>query len=78
MLYVWPPDSGSFSVRETCAVTPKTRYARTADGVHIAYQVHGDGPIDLLMALGWTTNIEALWEGPSMARFPTDWPRRRA
>ena len=50
-------------------MTPKTRYARTADGVHIAYQVHGDGPIDLLIALGWTTNIEALWEEPSMARF---------
>jgi class 3 adenylate cyclase len=50
-------------------VTPQTRYARTADGVHIAYQVHGDGPIDLLMALGWTTNLEALWEEPSMARF---------
>ena len=38
--------------RETCAVTPQTRYARTADGVHIAYQVHGDGPIDLVIALG--------------------------
>jgi pimeloyl-ACP methyl ester carboxylesterase len=55
--------------RETCAVTPQIRYARSADGVHIAYQVHGDGPIDLLMVLGWTTNIEALWEEPSMARF---------
>jgi hypothetical protein len=46
-------------------VTPQTRYARTADGVHIAYQVHGDGPIDL----GWLTNVEALWEVPSQARF---------
>jgi pimeloyl-ACP methyl ester carboxylesterase len=50
-------------------VIPQTRYARTADAVHIAYQVHGDGPIDLLMALGWTTNIEALWDEPSQARF---------
>jgi class 3 adenylate cyclase len=50
-------------------VTPQTRYARTADGVHIAYQVHGDGPIDLVIALGWTTNVEALWEVPSHARF---------
>jgi hypothetical protein len=41
-------------------VTPQTRYARTADGVHIAYQVHGDGPIDLVIALGWMTNVEAL------------------
>jgi pimeloyl-ACP methyl ester carboxylesterase len=50
-------------------VTPQTRYARTADGVHIAYQVHGEGQIDLLMVLPWTTNIEALWEEPSIARF---------
>jgi pimeloyl-ACP methyl ester carboxylesterase len=50
-------------------VTPQTRYARTADGVHIAYQVHGDGPIDLVIALGWMTNVEALWEVPSQARF---------
>ena len=50
-------------------MTPQTRYARTADGVHIAYQVHGDGPIDLVIALGWMTNVEALWEVPSQARF---------
>ena len=50
-------------------MTPQTRYARTADGVHIAYQVHGDAPIDLVIALGWMTNVEALWEVPSQARF---------
>jgi hypothetical protein len=27
---------------------PETRYAKTADGVHIAYQVLGDGPVDLM------------------------------
>ena len=27
---------------------PETRYAKTRDGVHIAYQVVGTGPIDLL------------------------------
>jgi hypothetical protein len=50
-------------------VIPQTRYARTADGVHIAYQIHRDGPIDLVIALGWMTNVEALWEVPSQARF---------
>ena len=50
-------------------MTPQTRYARTADGVHIAYQVHGGGSIDLVIALGWMTNVEALWEVPSQARF---------
>jgi len=51
--------------------TPDTRYARTADGVHIAYQVVGDGPLDLIFVLGWTTNIEAFWEEPDLARFLT-------
>ena len=48
---------------------PETRYAKTADGVHIAYQVIGDGPIDLVWVMGWTSNVEALWEEPNLARF---------
>jgi pimeloyl-ACP methyl ester carboxylesterase len=48
---------------------PETRYARTSDGVHIAYQVLGDGPLDLLLVMGWTTNLEAMWEEPDIARF---------
>ena len=51
--------------------TPETNYARTTDGVHIAYQVVGDGPIDLVFVLGWTTNIEAFWGEPDLARFLT-------
>ena len=31
---------------------PEVRYARTVDGVNIAYQVHGDGPVDLVYTLG--------------------------
>jgi len=50
-------------------VVPETRYAKTADGVHIAYQVVGEGPIDLVFVMGWTSNIEAMWEEPSLARF---------
>jgi pimeloyl-ACP methyl ester carboxylesterase len=48
---------------------PQTRYAKTADGVHIAYQVFGEGPIDLLFVLGWLTHIERLWEQPQIAAF---------
>ncbi len=51
--------------------TPETRYAKTADGVHIAYQVVGDGPVDLVWVMGWTSNIEALWEEPDLARYLT-------
>jgi class 3 adenylate cyclase len=37
------------------------QYARSGD-VHVAYQVVGDGPIDLVMAMGSFTNLEVLWE----------------
>ena len=47
---------------------PETRYAKSAD-VHIAYQVVGDGPRDLVLVAGWVSNIEVLWEEPRLARF---------
>ena len=49
-------------------MTPETRYARSGD-VSIAYQVAGDGPIDLVVAPGWVSNVEVLWEDPAVARF---------
>ena len=48
---------------------PETRYAKTADGVHIAYEVVGDGPVDIVFVMGWTSHIELMWEEPSLARF---------
>ena len=50
---------------------PETRYAMTADGVHIAYQVFGDGPVDILFVMGWVTHIEKMWTEPRFARFYT-------
>jgi pimeloyl-ACP methyl ester carboxylesterase len=50
-------------------VTPATRYAKAADGVHLAYQVLGDGPVDVVAIIGWVSNIETLWEEPTLARF---------
>jgi pimeloyl-ACP methyl ester carboxylesterase len=50
-------------------MTPETRYAKTSDGVHIAYQVAGSGPVDMVFVMGWTSNVEAMWEEPSLARF---------
>ena len=49
--------------------TQETKYAKTADGVHIAYQVVGDGPVDVVFVMGWVTNVEAIWEEPDFARF---------
>jgi pimeloyl-ACP methyl ester carboxylesterase len=48
---------------------PETRYAKTPEGVYIAYQVVGDGPIDLLYLPGYTSNLFWQWELPSYARF---------
>lgn len=48
---------------------PETRYAKTSDGVHIAYQVVGDGPIDIVFVMGWVTNVDVMWEEPAFARF---------
>jgi pimeloyl-ACP methyl ester carboxylesterase len=50
---------------------PETRYAKTADGVHIAYQVVGGGPVDLVFVMGWTSHIELMWAEPALARFFT-------
>ena len=47
---------------------PETRYARSGD-VHIAYQVVGDGPIDLVLVPGFVSNVEAMWTSPLRARF---------
>jgi pimeloyl-ACP methyl ester carboxylesterase len=47
---------------------PETRYARSGD-LNIAYQVTGDGPIDLVYVPGWVSNIEMMWEEATMAHF---------
>jgi pimeloyl-ACP methyl ester carboxylesterase len=49
--------------------TPQTKYAKTIDGVYIAYQIVGDGPIDLLYLPGYASNLRWQWELPSYARF---------
>ncbi len=48
-------------------MTPETRYARTADGTHVAYQIHGEGLVDILVMRGWQTNIDHEWGEPVYA-----------
>jgi class 3 adenylate cyclase/pimeloyl-ACP methyl ester carboxylesterase len=48
---------------------PEPRYAKTADGTHIAYSVMGGGPIDLVYAFGYLSNIDADGEVPFHAAF---------
>ena len=54
---------------------PATQYARSGD-VHLAYQLIGDAPRDLVFSLDWASHLEVLWEQPfvqelvsSLARF---------
>jgi pimeloyl-ACP methyl ester carboxylesterase len=46
----------------------ETRYA-DSDGVSIAYQVHGEGPLDLVFVPGFVSHVELYWEDPASARF---------
>ena len=46
----------------------ETRYAKSGD-VHIAYQVVGEGPFDLVFVPGFVSNVEAAWESPAGPRF---------
>jgi pimeloyl-ACP methyl ester carboxylesterase len=48
---------------------PAISYAKTADGVHIAYQTLGDAERDLVLIEGFISNVEIAWEEPGMARF---------
>ncbi len=47
---------------------PETRYAKSGD-VNIAYQVVGEGPIDLVWVPGFVSHLEIGWEEPSYRRF---------
>lgn len=49
---------------------PSTRYALSGD-TSIAYQVLGDGPIDIVFVMGWVSHLDYFWEEPSFARFLT-------
>ena len=47
---------------------PTTRYAKSGE-VHVAYQVFGDGPVDLVLAPGFVSHIENYWDEPAFARW---------
>jgi class 3 adenylate cyclase/alpha-beta hydrolase superfamily lysophospholipase len=49
-------------------VAPETLYARSGD-LHIAYQVVGKGPTDLVYVPAWISQVEHYWEEPTIARY---------
>jgi class 3 adenylate cyclase len=55
------------------SVTQETRFAKTADGVYLAYQVVGSGPVDVVMDFhAFAGNVDLIWDepdwGPLLAR----------
>jgi len=49
-------------------MTPRTRYAKGPDG-HVGFQVLGHGDVDIVLIPAWDTNVEIMWEEPSLAHF---------
>ena len=50
-------------------MTPETHYTKV-DGTHIAYQVIGEGELDIVVVPGWVSHLEVqYWEEPIVARF---------
>jgi class 3 adenylate cyclase len=50
------------------SMAPETKYVRSGE-VHIAYQVVGDGPRDLVYVPTWISQVEHYWEEPAIARY---------
>ena len=58
-------------------MAPVTRYTRSGDA-SIAYQVAGEGRLDLLFMTGWISQVEQLWEAAGAAPLPRAARRVRA
>src|SRR5215469_1024500 len=48
-------------------VFPETHYARTAEGAYLAYQVLGDGPVDVLASPFAGLAIAQMWDEPDIS-----------
>ena len=68
------PWLGLSLIRETGCVDsflvqpPQTQYVER-DGISIAYQVVGDGPVDLLVSPGFVSHLDLQWTDPGISRF---------
>lgn len=61
--------AASASRHSPAPIRPQTQYAVSTGGVNIAYQVVGEGPLDLVFVMGWVSHLEYFWQDPSFARF---------
>jgi hypothetical protein len=56
---------------------PDTRYAKSGE-VNIAYQAFGEGPINLVFAPPFVSNIENYWNAPDLLAGCFVWEATRA
>src|SRR5437868_10436875 len=47
---------------------PVTKYASSGN-INIAYQVIGEGPLDLVLVMGWVSNLEYNWKDYHLSKF---------
>ena len=62
------PPAGEPATALTVGQAPAVRYA-SHNGVSLAYQAFGDGPLDLLLVTGWVLPMELVWDDPAYVRF---------
>jgi DNA-binding SARP family transcriptional activator/pimeloyl-ACP methyl ester carboxylesterase len=44
---------------------PPVRYATCPDGVHVAYRIVGDGPVDIIAVPGFVSHLDMWWDAPT-------------
>ncbi len=54
--------------QEEAQFIPEIHYTLSGD-VNIAYQVIGEGPLDLVFVMGWVSHLEWFWKEPGFAQF---------
>jgi len=55
------------AAEDGCVEAPQTQYAKTVDGLHIAYQTLGEGPTDVLTAGAYFSNLDHAWADAGFA-----------
>jgi pimeloyl-ACP methyl ester carboxylesterase len=63
-----PQTAGETSSAPPPESPPATRYAEV-NGVHVAYQIFGAGPVDLVIVPGFVSNVDGSWDNPECARW---------
>jgi class 3 adenylate cyclase len=67
-ILTYPPTADPITWKGGTGIGPETRYV-TSEDAYVAYQVFGEGPRDILFVPNWNSNLDVMWEEPSLAHF---------